>query len=48
MNNNTKNISLDTGYFFGMGIFETIAVEKGHPLFLDWHLERMQNGLKTK
>lgn len=47
MNNNTKNISLDTGYFFGMGIFETIAVEKGHPLFLDWHLERMQKGLKT-
>lgn len=46
MNHNIKSISLDTGYFFGMGIFETIAVEKGHPLFLDWHLERMQKGLK--
>lgn len=42
-----QNITLDSGYFFGMGIFETIAVEKGHPLFLRWHLERMEKGLES-
>lgn len=47
MNNDTQTIALDTGYSFGMGIFETIAVEKGQPLFLPWHLERMEKGLKT-
>jgi 4-amino-4-deoxychorismate lyase len=41
------HIVLDNGYFFGMGVFETIAVEKGKPLFLPWHLERMEKGLDT-
>ena len=31
----------DEGYFFGLGFFETIAVEKGRPILLDWHLERL-------
>lgn len=47
MQDHTQTIALDTGYFFGMGVFETIAVEHRHPLFLDWHLERMEKGLKT-
>lgn len=42
-----ENIILDQGYYFGMGVFETIAVEKGIPLFLQWHLERMEKGLDT-
>ena len=36
---------LDAGYFFGLGVFETIAVEEGRPLFLDRHLARLQKGL---
>lgn len=40
-------ITLDEGYQFGLGVFETIAVEQAHPLFLDWHLERMKHSLKT-
>ena len=35
-----KTFTSDEGYFFGLGFFETIAVEKGQPL-LDWHLERL-------
>lgn len=42
-----NTLTLDSGFFFGMGIFETIAVENGHPLFLPWHLERMEKGLDT-
>lgn len=34
-------MELDDGYFFGLGFFETIAVENGRPIFLDWHLERL-------
>lgn len=47
MTTREQNILFDSGYFFGMGIFETIAVEKGYPLFLPWHLERMEKGLET-
>ena len=38
-------IILDDGFQFGLGVFETIAIEKGRPLFLDWHLERMRGSL---
>jgi 4-amino-4-deoxychorismate lyase len=41
------NILLDDGYQFGLGIFETIAVENGTPILLDEHLERMRNSLNT-
>lgn len=34
-------ILLDEGYQFGLGVFETIAVERGSPVFLSGHLERM-------
>lgn len=42
-----EKITLDAGYTFGMGVFETIGVEKGKPLFLSWHLQRLKEGLKT-
>ena len=35
-------IVLDEGFLFGLGIFETIAVEEGRPLLLDRHLQRME------
>ena len=38
-------IALDEGYQFGLGVFETIAVEKNNPLLLEEHLERMQHSL---
>lgn len=37
---------LDEGYQFGLGVFETISVEKGKPLFLSRHLERLHHSLK--
>lgn len=40
-----ETIVPDAGYFFGLGVFETIAVEEGRPLFLDRHLARLQKGL---
>ena len=33
---------LDEGFLFGMGAFETIAVEKGKPILLEKHLERLE------
>lgn len=38
-------MKLDEGYLFGLGFFETVAVERGVPLFLDWHLERLRESL---
>ncbi|SFR83309.1 aminotransferase class IV [Anaeromicropila populeti] len=40
-----EKIYLDEGYTFGLGVFETIAVENNKPLFLKEHLERMENAL---
>ena len=39
-------ITMDEGYQFGLGVFETIAVEDGKPLFLNWHLNRLEQSLK--
>ena len=32
----------DEGYYFGLGAFETIAVEEGRPILLEKHLNRLQ------
>lgn len=41
-----KNIKLDSGFFFGKGVFETIHVcEK--PIFLEEHLNRINYGMKV-
>ena len=34
-------ITLDQGFQFGLGAFETIAVEHGNPVFLERHLARL-------
>lgn len=36
-------IILDEGYQFGLGAFETIAVENGRPILLEEHLDRLMN-----
>ena len=35
----------DEGYFFGIGAFETIAVEEGRPVWLERHYERLMRAL---
>lgn len=35
-------ITADSGYFFGLGVFETIAVTEGRCVFLSHHLARLQ------
>ena len=39
-------ISLDSGFFFGRGVFETILV-KEKPIFLSEHIQRLNSGLST-
>lgn len=36
----------DHGFLYGMGLFETFRVYKGHPFLLDDHLERLNGSLK--
>ena len=36
----------DEGYYFGIGAFETIALEEGVPQFLDQHYKRLLDTLK--
>lgn len=39
-------ITLDEGYQFGLGFFETIAIEENRPVFLTEHLERLNHSLQ--
>ena len=39
-------LMLDEGYYFGLGAFETIAVENGSPQFLSQHYKRLRLALK--
>lgn len=39
-------IEFDDGYSFGRGVFETIKVVDGKPLFLDKHLSRLKKSLR--
>jgi len=38
-------IELDEGYSFGLGLFETILLYKGKPVFLDEHLVRINKAI---
>lgn len=40
-------IRLDRGVQFGIGVFETIAVWNHKAIFLPFHLDRLENGMKT-
>ncbi|MDD6373318.1 MAG: aminotransferase class IV [Bifidobacteriaceae bacterium] len=39
-------VEADDGMFFGLGAFETIAVEDDAPALLPWHAERMSEALR--
>ena len=41
-----EKIILDNGFFFGMGLFETIKVVNRKPILLKEHLNRINNSLK--
>lgn len=36
----------DEGFFFGIGAFETIAVENGIPMFLEEHYKRLKKAME--
>ena len=40
------HIALDNGYRFGLGAFETIAIEEKKPVFYHQHLRRLEDALK--
>lgn len=39
-------LNIDEGYYFGIGAFETIAVENGKPIFLDAHYLRLHRAME--
>lgn len=41
-----KKLKMDTGYFYGYGVFETILIREGLPVLIEQHLERMNKALK--
>ena len=40
-------IELDEGYSFGLGLFETILLYNGKPVFLDEHLARINKSIEN-
>ncbi len=40
-----KQLNMDDGFYYGIGVFETIAVEEGKPVWLNEHLRRMEQGI---
>lgn len=41
-----KKTSIDTGYFYGYGVFETILVHKGEAVFAKEHVNRLNKSVK--
>lgn len=49
LNNRIKDLKktdLDTGYFYGYGLFETILIREGEAVLLEEHLTRLNKGLE--
>ncbi|MDO5409726.1 MAG: aminotransferase class IV [Lachnospiraceae bacterium] len=44
---NLENTVADDGFYFGLGVFETISVLNGVPALEAYHLERLASGLET-
>lgn len=42
-----NKICLDNGFFFGLGVFETLLVKDGIPIFFKEHIERLRKSLKV-
>lgn len=39
-------LRMDEGYYFGIGAFETMALEDGEPVFFDRHMDRLEEAVK--
>lgn len=39
-------LQADEGYYFGIGAFETMALEEGEPVFFDQHMDRLEGAVK--
>ncbi|WP_294401636.1 aminotransferase class IV [uncultured Clostridium sp.] len=39
-------VVFDEGYSFGLGIFETMSVIDNHVVLLDYHMQRLEEGMK--
>lgn len=42
---NGPQAAADDGFYFGLGVFETIHVKNGKPLLMNYHKERLLSGL---
>ncbi|MGI6217541.1 MAG: aminotransferase class IV [Coriobacteriales bacterium] len=42
-----EGLKIDDGTMYGLGLFETIAVENGHPVMVDNHLDRLEQGVRA-
>ncbi|MCC6093953.1 MAG: aminotransferase class IV [Eubacterium sp.] len=42
----TDKVQADDGFFFGMGLFETMALRDGRPVLEELHIQRLANGLR--
>lgn len=40
------NVKLDEGMAFGLGVFETIRIERGKAILLQEHISRMRCGIR--
>lgn len=40
-------IELDEGFYYGIGLFETLAVEQEKPVFWEQHIRRLRKGLEV-
>lgn len=43
--NDAKVSVFDAGFYFGLGIYETLSVQRKTPVFLEEHIARMKNGI---
>lgn len=39
-------IRIDEGFYYGIGLFETMAIEEGQPIFLERHMKRLRKGMR--
>src|SRR5690606_11606266 len=44
--NEMHSLLFERGYNYGDGLFETIVIRNGNIKYLDYHMERLQNGMQ--
>lgn len=41
-----ESIRMDEGFYYGIGLFETMAIEEGQPVFVERHMKRLLKGMR--